>query len=233
MAPADRVLGRAEARAVDTWATEVLGLSTACLMENAGRGLARVTIAETRRYGMEGVLVVAARGNNGGDGLVAARHLLLRGIPTRVLLASPLASFLPDSDPGRNLRSATALGIPILEVPDGESLRRHAAAPGRREIVVDAVLGTGLAGPVRGHLAAVLDWMGSCGSPVVAADIPSGLDADTGECLGPVPRCVATATFHARKRGLAAGRGPEFAGRVVVCDIGVPAEGEGQVLPRA
>jgi NAD(P)H-hydrate epimerase len=191
-------------------------------MENAGRGLAHVTIAEIRRYDLAGGVVVAARGNNGGDGLVAARHLLLRGFPVRVLLASPAATFAPDSDPGRNLRAVKALGIPVLEVADHESLRQAAAAPGERELVVDAVLGTGLDGPVHGHLAEVLAWMGSCGRPVVAADIPSGLDADSGECLGPVPRCVATATFLARKRGLTVGRGPELAGRVVVCDIGVP-----------
>jgi NAD(P)H-hydrate epimerase len=87
---------------------------------------------------------------------------------------------------------------------------------------VDAVLGTGLEGPVRGPLEEVLRWMGTCGRPVVAADLPSGLDADTGEELGPVPRCVATATFLALKRGLTVGAGPAAAGRITVCDIGVP-----------
>ncbi len=224
MATLQRPLTRAESRAVDQRASADLGLPSACLMENAGRGLASVTIGELRRYGLHGVLVVAARGNNGGDGLVAARHIRLRGVPVRILLASPVDSFSPESDPGRNLKAVQALGIPLLDGSRADSLRAATAFGKPGEAVVDAVLGTGLEGPVRGHLAEVLAWLASSGLPVVAADIPSGLDADTGECLGPVPRCVATATFHAPKAGLVKGRGPELAGRITVCDIGIPAD---------
>jgi len=67
-----------------------------------------------------------------------------------------------------------------------------------------------------------MGWMAAAGLPVVAADLPSGLDADTGEALGPVPACAATATFLALKPGLLRGRGPELSGRITVCDIGLP-----------
>jgi NAD(P)H-hydrate epimerase len=191
-------------------------------MENAGRGLADVTMSILRLYDLRSVLVVAGGGNNGGDGLVAARHLRLREVPVGVLLACQGASLPPESDAGRNLRAARAVGIPVFEASVAPALA--AAAPGPRTLLVDAVLGTGLEGPVRGHLESVLRWMVDAGRTVVAADLPSGLDADTGECLGPVPACAATATFLAMKRGLTVGRGPELAGRVTVCDIGVPVD---------
>lgn len=218
-----RVLSRAETRAADGIAATRLGLPALCLMENAGRGLADVTASEIRRYGLDGAVVVAARGNNGGDGLVAARHLRRRGIPVRILLASPPSSFGADSESGIHLAVVRTLGIPVVDASDASSLAA-AGLPAPGEVVVDAVLGTGLEGPVHGHLAEVLRWMGASGRPVVAADLPSGLDADTGALLGPAPRCVATATFLAVKRGLVTGRGPEHAGRVVVCDIGVPVD---------
>lgn len=224
MAPIPPALTRAEVRAADERASRLLGVPPACLMENAGRGLADVTEGEIRRYGLTGAIVVAARGNNGGDGLVASRLLRTRGIPVRVLLATPRPSFRPDSDPGRNLAAAIACGVRV----DDASLAGTRALLARDlpadRVLVDAVLGTGLDGPVRGPLEGVLAWMAGQGRPVVAADIPSGLDADTGELLGPAPRCAATATFLAPKRGLLTGRGPEHAGRVIVCDIGVPPE---------
>ena len=189
------VLTRAQVRAADARAASLLGLPTLLLMENAGRGLADVTMSMARLYGMDGAVVVAASGNNGGDGLVAARHLRRLGLPVRILLASTAAKFGPDSDAGRNLAAARALGIPVDEAADAGALARVGPALPSRHLLVDAVLGTGLEGPVRGPTAAVLDWMRGGGRPVVAADLPSGLDADTGEPLGPVPRCVATATY--------------------------------------
>ena len=224
MAQIPAALTRAEVRAADERASRLLGVPTGSLMEHAGRGLADVTEGEIRRYGLAGAAVLAARGNNGGDGLVAARLLRVRGIPVRVLLATPAGGFAAGSDPARNLESARACGVPIDDASAPGALAALGAGLPRDRILVDAVLGTGLEGPVRGPLEAVLAWLAAQGRPVVAADLPSGLDADTGALLGPVARCVATATFLAPKRGLLVGRGPEHAGRVTVCDIGVPLE---------
>lgn len=215
-------LTRAEVREADRIAREVLGLPVLCLMENAGRGLSDVTDEEIGSYACDSVAVVAGKGKNGGDGLVAARHLLTRGIPVRVILVAPPSSFDPAGDPGRQLGVLRSLGIPVLDASTPAGLEEARSGLGSRELVVDAVLGTGLAGPVRGHARQVLEWLRDCGRPVVAADIPSGLDADTGEELGPVPTCVATATFLALKAGLLRGSGPRRCGRVVVCDLGVP-----------
>lgn len=174
--------------------------------------------------------MIAARGNNGGDGLVAARLIRTLGVPVRVLLASPEGAFRADSEPGRNLSAARSVGVPVEDASAAGALRALDRALPPRRLVVDAVFGTGLEGTVRGPLAAVLEWLSSQVRPVVAADLPSGLDADTGELLGAAPRCVATATFLAPKQGLLRGRGPELAGRVTVCDIGVPLDA---ALPRA
>ena len=224
MEPMSRGLTRAEVRAAEDRATRLLGVPTACLMEHAGRGLSSVTEGEIRRYALGGAVVLAGRGNNGGDGLVAARLLRTRGIPVRVLLATPAESFRPGSDAGRNLAAALSCGVPVDDASADGALSVLARALPADRVLVDAVFGTGLEGPVRGPLEGVLAWMAGQGRPVVAADLPSGLDADTGELLGPAPRCSATATFLAPKRGLLTGRGPEHAGRVIVCDIGVPLE---------
>jgi NAD(P)H-hydrate epimerase len=189
-------------------------------MENAGRQLADVTIEEAKACGDVDIHVLAAAGNNGGDGLVAARHLALRGVPVRVLLVSPAARYGPATDAGRNLVAVRACGVPVEEALDGEALSRFSRGGGR--LLVDAVLGTGLEGPVQGRLEDVLLWLREDGSPVVAADLPSGIDADTGEALGPAPRCAATATFLAPKKGLLQGEGRRCAGRIRLCDIGVP-----------
>ena len=225
----ERVVTRREARAADARAMERFGLSSTILMENAGRQLASITLSEARHYEITSAQIVAGRGCNGGDGFVAARHLRIAGFPVRILLVQPAATIPVGSDADANLRACGAAGIPVTEAFDDAALEAAARAVAGPSILVDAVLGTGLEGPVRGPLEAVLRWMGACGRPVVAADLPSGLDADTGEEHGPVPRCVATATFLAVKRGLTVGSGPATAGRITVCDIGVPPD---LVLPR-
>jgi NAD(P)H-hydrate epimerase len=223
VSPPPPLLDAAAARRADRRATDLLGLAPGLLMENAGRGLADVTITEAKRYGIAAGVVLAGRGNNGGDGFVAARHLLARGFPVALLLGFPEEAATPASDAGRNLRTCRALGIPILPAHDGATLEASAAVLPACAVVVDALLGTGLEGPVRGHAAALLSWLAAAGRPVVAADLPSGLCADTGRALGPVAACVATATFLAPKRGLLEGDGPRLAGRVVVCGLGFPA----------
>ena len=110
MFPHPPIITRAEARAADAMALSILGLPSAVLMENAGRQLAFVTLSEARRYNCSAVAVIAARGNNGGDGLVASRHLRLAGFLVRVLLVNEAMTVSPDSDFGRNLRAAAGSG---------------------------------------------------------------------------------------------------------------------------
>jgi ADP-dependent NAD(P)H-hydrate dehydratase / NAD(P)H-hydrate epimerase len=197
----------AEMRAVDKWAIETQGVPSLDLMERAGEGLARV-IAQRAPAGR--IAVVCGKGNNGGDGLVAARLLRAAGRDVDVLAVSP-----PDElrgDAAEQLRR-----LPGSPPSAFDAARLDAAA-----LLVDALLGTGSTGAPRDPAAAAIAAMNAAGAPVVAADVPSGVDASTGEVAGVAVRAVATATFHRAKPGLWINPGKTHAGAVEVIDIGIP-----------
>ena len=211
-------LTRDEVRAIDRRAIEEFGVPGAVLMENAGRGAAEVLLS----LGARGpVVVCCGKGNNGGDGFVIARHLDNRGVPVRVLLFAK-----PDEltgDAAINCEIVRRSGVP-LEVRGGqpvdvESLRRELAAAGW---VVDALFGTGLAGAVRPPFDRVIAAINASGAQVLAVDIPSGLDCDTGAPLGPTVRAQHTVTFVAPKTGFAETTARAWLGTVHVVDIGAP-----------
>lgn len=195
----------AEVRARDAEMISRLGVPGVALMETAARGLAERVRA---RWTGGLVVVVAGPGHNGGDGWAAARWLHGWGVPVAVWSVGPSGG-----DAGVHRGAARAAGVREVEALSGASL------------VVDAVFGTGLSRPVEGVHADVLVAIQAAGVPVVACDLPSGLHADTGAMLGPVPTAVETVTFGMHKRGLLAGVGPELAGQVTVVDIGLGAVG--------
>jgi NAD(P)H-hydrate epimerase len=199
------LLTAAEMRAVDSWAIETRGVPGLDLMERAGDGLARMVAQHAGR-----VAVVCGKGNNGGDGLVAARLLRAAGRQVDVLAVWP-----PDS-----LRGDAAEQLRRLEgdspVPFEAARLEHAG------VLVDALLGTGSTGAPRDPAGAVIEAMNAAAAPVVAADVPSGVDASTGEVAGAAVRAVATVTFHRAKPGLWIHPGKAHAGAVEVVGIGVP-----------
>jgi NAD(P)H-hydrate epimerase len=204
-----------EQRALDSWAIEQLGIPGERLMERAGRGLAEVC-RERRPDGP--VAVVCGKGNNGGDGLVAAR-LLRERQPDRevnVLFLGDPAELRGDARTNLE-RLPGAPPQPFL----GERLDEAS-------MIVDAILGTGSAGeprePARGAIRAINRAHGS-GAEVIACDIPSGVDASTGEVAGEAVYADATVTFHAAKPGLWIRPGKQLAGEITVIDIGIPSEG--------
>jgi hydroxyethylthiazole kinase-like uncharacterized protein yjeF len=195
-------------RATDAWAIETRGVPSLALMERAGEGLARV-IAQHAPAGR--IAVVCGKGNNGGDGLVAAR--LLRGAGRDV---GVLAVWPPDTlggDAAEQLRR-----LPGDTPAPFDAGRLDGAA-----LLVDALLGTGTTGAPRDPAGSVIEAMNAVEAPVVAADVPSGVDASSGEVAGAAVRAVATATFHAAKPGLWINPGKDHAGAVEVIDIGIPA----------
>lgn len=194
-------------RATDRWAIEELGIGSLELMERAGRGLAQLA---AEMLGAGEVAVVCGKGNNGGDGLVAARLLREAGRPVRVLLLAE-----PGSLPGDAKANLDRLGAPA---PVAFSPGALAGVSG----AVDALLGTGFSGEPHGVLADALVALNRSGLPIVAADVPSGVDAATGEVAGEAVRAVATATFHLAKPGLWVNPGKAHAGRVVEVPIGIP-----------
>lgn len=207
------LVGAAAMRALDRHTIETLGVPGALLMESAGRAVAAVAIAERAAAGGTGdVLVVCGGGNNGGDGLVAARHLALLGLPVRVALVADARRLAPDA--AANLARARAVGVPIAAGPP-----RCAGAA----VVVDAVFGTGIARAVTGAPAAALRRIAAARgrARVVAVDLPSGLDADTGQCHGPELAADVTVAIALPKLGLALEPGRRLAGRIVVARIGI------------
>jgi NAD(P)H-hydrate epimerase len=211
-------LSRDEVRELDRRAIEEYGVPGAVLMENAGRGAAAVLLAQ----GVHGpVLVCCGKGNNGGDGFVIARHVDNHGVAVRVLLFADPATLTGDA--ATHCRILERAGLPVAvrtENPvDEAALRREFTAA---EWLVDALFGTGLTGPVRPPFDRVIAAMNASLARVLAVDLPSGLDCDTGRPLGPTVRAEHTVTFVAEKRGFAAAQAREWLGRVHVVNIGIP-----------
>ncbi len=186
------------------------GMPGSVLMENAGRAVSREALKLASESGTRHVEVVCGPGNNGGDGFVAARHLAIAGLRVRVLLACDADRV--SGEAGINLRLVQGMGIPV-EPCATASLRPAAAA-------IDGLLGTGAAGAPRGAIAAAVDALANHDGPIVAVDVPSGVDADTGRVAGSAVRADVTVTFGYAKPGLLVYPGANYAGRVVVDPIG-------------
>jgi NAD(P)H-hydrate epimerase len=215
-------LSRAEMRAFDEHAIEACRVPSLLLMENAGRGASEVLVEELLEGRSAGkrALVVCGTGNNGGDGLVVARHLLVRGATAEVLVLGDAARMTPDAR--ANLEAWRGLGQGVLELADQVGPLEKALEAA--DVVVDAVFGTGLTRPIEGFLAEAVRAMNAARAARFAVDLPSGLDADTGRTLGVAVHARVTATFAHPKLGLLTPRGVSHAGKVRVVDIGVPGD---------
>ncbi len=209
----------AEIRSLDERAEREFAIPTLLLMENAGRGATDALAPFLEPGGVP--VVVCGKGNNGGDGFVIARHLHNRGFSPRVFLLASRGSIDPATDPGVNLEILARMGVPVVEI-DLEDLPVLETALGGADLVIDALLGTGLAGSVRSPYAETIRAINRSGRPIVAVDTPSGLDADRGEVLGEAVQASRTVTFGLPKVGFERGEGPRYCGEVVLVDISIP-----------
>jgi NAD(P)H-hydrate epimerase len=208
-----------EIRNIDSRSIREFGIPGPVLMENA----ATAVMTEMERFfnGLAGVKIgiLCGRGNNGGDGLALARRLRVRGVPVRVALLAPFAS----------LRGEAKLNFAVLrktdvEIAQNASVRYCADVIDWSDIVVDALLGVGLSSPLRGVLAQVVTMMNRSGRPIVSIDIPTGVNADTGEVMGAAVEADLTVTMALPKRGLVLHPGASCAGTVRIADLGIPCE---------
>jgi NAD(P)H-hydrate epimerase len=205
-----------QAQAFDRKAQQKLGIPSIILMENAGRGVAEEALKMGNRKweignGMR-VAVVCGMGNNGGDGLVAARHLLNAGIKVQVHLVGRISKLKPD--PKINLNILRKMGQKIVKVRSVKDLKGIE----KMDLIIDAIFGIGLSSEVREPYASIIDLLNRSGKPILAVDVPSGLDADTGKVLGSAIKARRTVTFVASKKGFSkAGR---YCGKIVIRDIG-------------
>ncbi len=209
------VLSRGRSRELDRVAIEQLGIPGLVLMENAGRGACELLV---EHFGDHPVVVVCGSGNNGGDGYVVARRLLTLGRSVRVVATTPTGALRGDA--AINAAAYRALGGAIV-LDESDDCSLLAGAVSGAGVVVDALFGTGLSRVVEGRLASVIRFINGLDLPVLALDIPSGIDADTGVTLGVAIRARLTATFAALKCGLMTPNGAAHCGRLHVVDIGV------------
>lgn len=214
-------LSRDQVRRLDRCAIETVGVPGVVLMENAGRGAADAVEEFLGGAAGTSVAIVAGAGNNGGDGFVIARHLQMRGSRTVTFLIAPEDKI--SGDARTHLDILRKLGHDVRPVA-GPGLEGLAEMLKGFDLLVDAVGGTGIRGELRGDLAAAVEQINAAGRPVVAVDIPTGLDCDTGQVHGPAVRAAMTVTFVARKKGFDAEGASDYTGRVRVADIGVPPE---------
>jgi len=210
-----------EMRRLDRRAIAELGIPGATLMENAGAGAAREIRAAFGPLRNKKVVVLCGKGNNGGDGFVVARHLARGGASVRVFLVG--AAREVKGDAGAKLSELRrARGARLTEVTREDEFEEAERALAKCDLVVDALLGTGLTGPAEGSMARAIRAINASGRPVVALDLPSGLSADAGALLGPTVAARLTTTFAGLKRGLLLYPGAAQAGEVRVVPIGIP-----------
>lgn len=203
-------------RHVDEVAIQQWGIPGLVLMENAGRNVADVLC----RLGVQRKVVIAcAKGNNGGDGFVLARHLHLRGLDTEVLLCCNEAELTGDAAATFSWLRRCDVGICVLATQSDDDISTLFESA---DWLVDSLLGTGACGAPRPPLANVIRWMNAATSKRLAIDVPSGLNCDTGEAANPTFKADHTCTFVAPKKGFFEVSAKPFVGELHSLDIGIP-----------
>ena len=221
--PPAPLLTRAQVRRIDQWALERYGIPGVILMENAGRHVAEAVRGLLAGGPAGSVAVVCGGGNNGGDGYVAARHLHNHGVRVALYSAAKPGALTGDAALNRNI--VAQMGLPCEELVTPAQIDRAAAQWASAAVLVDALLGTGFSGQVREPLAGIIARCNALKGPrIVAVDVPSGLDCDTGQPAHACLRADLTITFVARKIGFDQPGAQAFLGQVQVADIGAPPE---------
>jgi len=215
------VMTRDEVRAFDAWAINTLGIPGVVLMENAGRSCAGLIVEKLKDVAESKVCIFCGTGNNGGDGYVIARHLINRGIQVVVVVCGDRNKIKGDAK--INLDILERMGRPVeLINPSGRDIADEVERLGNGAgVIVDSLFGTGLRGQLSDEYGRLIESINACNSPVLAVDIPSGLDCDSGEPLGVAIRAAWTVTFVAVKKGFVSANAAQYTGEIFVASIGI------------
>ena len=221
------ILTRKQVREVDRCAIEEYGMSGLVLMENAGRGTTDVLCSQWVGQGNANnailsplVAIVCGKGNNGGDGFVVARHFDLRGNRVKVLLLADPSELSADAAANYSILEKSGIPIEIFSTP--LDVGKFDTALAGAAYLVDAILGTGATGEPKSPLAEAIDRMNNSGIRILAVDMPSGLDCDTGVAAKHTIRAAHTCTFVAAKPGFLIPGAEKYIGELHVLDIGAP-----------
>ncbi|MFH1783530.1 MAG: NAD(P)H-hydrate epimerase [bacterium] len=209
-----------EMREIDRQAIYELGIAGVLLMENAGKAVFAEVMKQLEEAQNKFVCVVCGKGNNGGDGYVIARHLLDHGKEIKVLLVGTKDDIKGDAR--INFDKLHNMNVQIQEIKDEGDIAILKDAAASSDIVVDAILGTGTRGEIKGLAREAIDVINDAAKSVIAVDIPSGLDTDTGEVLGTCIRAKKTVTFALPKKGFKNPAAQEYIGELIIADIGIP-----------
>jgi NAD(P)H-hydrate epimerase len=204
---------------IDAAAIDAYGIPRLLLMEHAGLAVAKAVSSLAQGSG-QALLVCCGTGYNGGDGLCAARHLHAVGYAPRVVLTGRLEQLR--DEPLIYASIVQRLGIPLMELDGSEAVGGVEPWMASCALIVDALLGIGVRGTVREPIASLIDGMNRSGKPIVSADIPSGLDGDTGLPQGRAVRATVTVAFGLPKQGCVVGQGPAHVGTLVVDSLTIP-----------
>lgn len=204
----------AAAQKIDRLAQERFGIPSIVLMENAGRAVAEEVLAELSLRKNRKVLIVCGHGNNAGDGFVAGRHLINRGVDTEIVLIGGFRALKGDALINEKILKAMKARIRPLK-----NFAVFKEKINRAGLIVDAIFGIGIKGEPREPYKTAIDLINSSGVRVVAVDVPSGLDATTGKIPGVAIKAAKTVTFVFPKTGFIKNHGPLCCGKVVVRDI--------------
>ncbi len=215
-------MSRDEVRGFDLWAIDEMGVPGVVLMENAGRGCAEVVLERLGDGQGHEVCIFCGTGNNGGDGYVIGRHLFNNGVGVRFVVCGDAGKIKGDALV--NFRVVELMGLPVerLDLSAGELPRRVGALVAGCDMIVDAIFGTGLSSELREEYVGLISCINAQGKRIVAVDVPSGMDCDTGL---PMPVCIeaeATVTFVAVKKGFVdCAEAAQATGDVYVASIGI------------
>ena len=215
-----RVLNTRQMREADRRTIEDVGIASLVLMENAGREVVAVLDSSFEHLDDMRVSILCGRGNNGGDGFVIARLLFERGVDVGVYLLGQSAEVKGDAR--ANLTVLRNLGLDVVDVGNAAAWELHGTKVLGADLVVDALFGTGLTGPLSGLAETVVADVNASTRPVVAVDLPSGLSADTSEVPGPAIQATITVTLAAPKLPLVLPPAEQLAGRLAIANIGIP-----------
>lgn len=212
-----KIITAEEMKELDRRAIEDLGIPSLTLMENAGKSVAQEALSLGNP---SKTLVICGKGNNGGDGFVAARYLALKKLEVKVILIGKEEEVKPD--PKINLYRLREHRVEVYECPDLKSFELIKEEMKKSDLVIDALFGIGLRSDLKTPYYEIITYLNSLKKPILAVDVPSGLDATTGNVLGAAVKAEKTVTFAAMKKGLVEGEGSIYAGEVKVVDIGIP-----------
>ncbi|MBI3459793.1 NAD(P)H-hydrate epimerase, partial [Candidatus Acetothermia bacterium] len=205
---------------LDRIAIEEIGIPRLVLMENAGRSVFQIIQERVSEFAQKKIVIVCGKGNNGGDGLVVARHLMNAGASPQIFVLSLKEELSPDARVNAEIFERSEVSVRYLD--DDAQLSELAQVLAHAELVVDAIFGTGFEGAARGLAAHAVELINLSSASVFSIDIPSGVEGNTGYVLGPAVMADVTVTLELPKLGLLLYPGRGYVGDLVIGNVGYP-----------